>query len=480
MSEEFLDDAAEQAAEAVGKQRKQYGLDEFVYDLKEERYWDLETLTDYSKDSINAMVPRDEWEQELLPGRNGSVRAVQIKPASSIARVERNSVVEGNTWWPGKPRIIEDIVVTDDGDVHAKGRRMLNTYQAPTHHTQGNPAMAGLWIEHIKRLWPDDAEVMMDYFAHTVQHPGEKINFGIVLLGEQGIGKDSALQPVRYAIGECNCKEISPDELFSNYNSYADCLLLVINEARPAAEDFKATNFYEKLKTLTAAPPNWIMMNGKYQKQRHVRNLMRVIITTNDPLALYVPENDRRLHFAKSHLESKWADRNYFDQLYDYYEAGGLAHVYAYLLQRDISKFSPKQKPAANAAWKSVVASWNTPVHNPLTDVIDELGWPEVFFGVEILSAEVAAFDNKDEMKVLLRSSRKLSSMMAKNGYETIQSTDKNNGWHWHANGKRFKARVAFVKVGFKGDIEAAIDARGTEIAECGKAAKSKIIKFPG
>ena len=319
---------------------------------------------------------------------------------------------------------------------------------------------------------------MIDYFAHTIQRPQDKINFVIVLLGEQGIGKDSALQPVRYAIGDSNCKEISPDELFSNYNSYADCLLLVINEARPAAEDFKATNFYEKLKILTAAPPNWIMMNGKYQKQRHVRNLMRVIITTNDPLALYVPENDRRLHFAKSDLQSKWADAEYFDQLYNYYEAGGMAHVYAYLLKRDISKFNPKMKPAANAAWQSVVTSWNYPAHNPLSDVLDDLGWPDVFFSGELLKSEAAAFDSKEEMATLLKSSRKLSSMMQRNGYNTIHSENKNNGWKFCHGGKAFRSRIAFVKFGFQGSVEDAIQDRGYEIAKSGKAPKPKVINI--
>jgi hypothetical protein len=373
------------------------------------------------------------------------------------------------------PRIIKNILVTTEGDCPAPGVRMLNIYQAPTHNTQGNSAMAALWVEHVRKLWPDDAEILLDYFAHTIQHPEEKINFGIVMLGEQGIGKDSALEPVRFAIGERNCAEISPDDLFSPYNQYVSSILVVVNEARPVMEDFKATDLYERLKMLTAAPPNWITMNGKYQRKRTVRNLMRIIITTNDPLALYVPENDRRLHFANSRVNSKWAGEDYFTQLHNYYEAGGYAHVYAYLLQRDISKFNPKVKPESNTTHKSIVASWNSPIHDPLSDVLDDLGWPIVFFGNELLLSDVAAFDNRDEVKVLLKSSRKLASMMSRHGYEMMQSPNREQGWRWQM-GKKFKARVAFVRRDFDGDVSLEIDRRGAEIANDGKAARPKVV----
>lgn len=459
-----------------GEQRKQYHHEQFVFDARDKLYYHTETMEGYEDKVLNHLIPRDEWYTRDVPLPRGTgVRVVPIKPSDFIADIENDQVVEGSTWWPGMPRIIKDMLVTKDGERPMHGCRMLNTYSAIIHKTKGDPHMAGFWIEHLRSLWPDDAELLLDYFAHTIQHPEEKINFGIVMFGEQGIGKDMALDPIRYSLG-LNCREISPDMLFSQYNSYVDCIMLIINEARPAAEEFKATNFYELLKTLTAAPPDWIPMNGKYQRQRHVRNLMRVIITTNDPLSLYVPENDRRLHFVHSKVPSKWANSDYFRRLDGYYQAGGRAHVHSFLLERDISKFNPKEKPEPNAAWNSIVASWNAPVHDPLMDVLDDLGWPPLFFGGELLMSDIAAFDNKEEVKLLLRSSRKLAGLMARHGYETVQAPNKNNGWKWIINGKMFKSRVAFVRRDFTGDIETEVEKRGTEIAANGKAARPKVV----
>jgi hypothetical protein len=462
------------------RSRKQYKIDDFVYDARNERYWNVEDLVAYSEKSVNRMIPKSEWERDLVPGRNGSTRELLINPSSSIARIESGNVVESVVWWPGMPRIINDVLVTDDGiDMYAPRRRALNTYRAaPQQASDGDPALAAPWVEHVRQLWPGECEVLLDYFAHTVQKPQEKINFGIILNGEPGIGKDLALLPVRRAIGEWNCREETPSKITSNFNGWVNCVLLTINEAKPTESEFKATDFYEVLKPCLAAPPNWLPRNGKYEKQFYVRNVLRVIITTNDALALYVPENDRRLFFAKSELPAKWAEGKRAHELVGFYNAGGYAHVFAYLRQRDISKFNPHIVPAQTAAQEAVAASWTQAVYDPLRDVLDDLGWPPLFFGGELLSSEVAAFDNKDEVRILLQSSRKTALRMNRLGYQQQSSPHKSNGWKFSENGKVFRTRVVFVKHGFGGDIEAEIDRRGREIAACGKAARPKVVSI--
>lgn len=491
-------DAAVKAAiargtEAVKNQRTLYNHHDFVYDTQSERYWNLEDMTNVSRDVVNNMIPKDEWYTKDVPlARGTGTRIVPIKPSEWIARIENDKMVEGVAWWPGMPRIIKDLLVVNGEDKHVKGRRTLNTYLLPQHHATGDPAKAAIWIEHIRKLWPEEAELMLDYFAHTIQHPEVKINYALVLIGASGIGKDLSLLPVKFAVGEHNAKDVTPDDITSNFSAWKKCVLLTVNEARPVNEDFKATNFYELLKTLCAAPPNWLTRNVKYGEQENVRNLMRVVITTNDPLSLFVSDDDRRLYFAKSNLPSKWADSEYFHNLVSYYEAGGYSHVYAYLLQRDISKFDPKWVPAPNAAHKAATASWNQAVHDSLSDVLDELGWPDVFFGGEILSCEVASFDNKDEVIRLLKSSRKLAVRMNKLGYEQRSSPDKSNGWTYCSTGKKaYRARVAFVKRGYAGDWDAERDRRGREIAANGngkaappvrdfEAAKPKVVPIRG
>ena len=42
----------------------------------------------------------------------------------------------------------------------------------------------------MKRLYPDEAEDIINWHAQRVQFPGEKINYALVMGGGQGIGKD--------------------------------------------------------------------------------------------------------------------------------------------------------------------------------------------------------------------------------------------------------------------------------------------------
>lgn len=464
------------------RSRKQYKIEDFVYNMKDDRFYNIETLGSCSEKGVNSAIPKSQWESEIVPGRDGTTRQVLIKPSASIARIESGNVVEGVVWWPGKPRIIHDVFVNDDGvEMHAPRRRALNLFVPAQHQeTRGDPAKAGLWIEHLQKLWPEDADLLLDYFAHTVQRPQEKINFALVLNGNSGIGKDMALLPVKFAIGGHNAKDVTPDNITSGFNGWAKCVLLVVNEARPSDSDFKATDFYERLKPMIAAPPDWLVRNGKYEKQEHVRNIMRVVITTNDSLALFVSEDDRRLYFAESKLPKGWASRDYFSRLSSFYKSGGYGHVYAYLLQRDVSKFDPKWVPAPNAAHKVVSASWNQPIHDPIVEVLDELAWPPVFFGSEILRCEVAAFDNKEEVRLLLRSSRKMAMRMNKLGYEQRSSPYKSNGWKFSESSNVFRSRVAFVKKDFAGDFDAEIERRGREIAANGRAARPKVVPLNG
>ena len=53
-----------------------------------------------------------------------------------------------------------------------------------------------------------------------MQRPGEKVNHALVLGGAQGIGKDTLLEPVKYAVGPWNLQEVSPAALLGRFNGF--------------------------------------------------------------------------------------------------------------------------------------------------------------------------------------------------------------------------------------------------------------------
>jgi hypothetical protein len=76
--------------------------------------------------------------------------------------------------------------------------------------SKGDAAKAGPWLDHVRKVFGDNAEHVINWLAHRVQRPGEKINHALVLGGAQGIGKDTLPEPLKRAVGPWNFLEVSP------------------------------------------------------------------------------------------------------------------------------------------------------------------------------------------------------------------------------------------------------------------------------
>ena len=344
---------------AAAGQRRLARPEDYVFDKAQEMFWDLRDGTMHTEKAVDASIPIELWRVEVeeapaedpnAPPRRGRPRQRRerlIPPSRDILRVENDQFVEGSTWWPGKEQVISDWFIDKDGFYPAPGRRIYNQYKAPPIAT-GDPEKAEFWISHVKRLFP--AEMEHEYFfnfcAHMVQRPWEKCNAAIVLSGTQGIGKDAALAPVKMAVGAWNTKGIDPDELFSQYRPWLQTLMLVVDEVRPTKDEFHASSMYNILKPMIVAPPNTLPLNDKYAKLRYVINVLRLFITTNDWMAMYIPAEDRRMFIMHSTLEQKWHETagmpDYFTRFFAWLESGGAEHVAAWLAQRDLTGFNPK------------------------------------------------------------------------------------------------------------------------------------------
>jgi hypothetical protein len=150
------------------------------------------------------------------------------------------------------PTIIEDRIVAAGGWIDRSGAKIMNLYRPPRLKL-GDAGKADRWVEHFRLIYPDTAEDMIDSFAHTAQKPHEKINHSTVMGGEPGIGKDTLLEPVKYAVGPWNFGEVSPAGCFSQFNPYAKNVILRVSEARDMG-DHDRFAFYEHMKVYGDRP----------------------------------------------------------------------------------------------------------------------------------------------------------------------------------------------------------------------------------
>jgi hypothetical protein len=263
--------------------------------------------------SVNARVPPvpvlDKTGKPKLDG-NGNI--VHQKPSSWL---DQHRAVEQMTWAPGEPELIEDRLVSEGGWIERKGVATFNLYRPPT-IVAGEPDKAGPWLDHLHRVYPDDAMHILRWLAHRVQRPPEKINHALILGGAQGIGKDTILEPVKQAIGPWNFVEVSPQQLLGRFNGFVKSVILRISEAGDLG-DVDRFAFYDHLKAYTAAPPDVLRVDEKHLREYAVLNVCGVIITTNHKTdGIYLPIDDRRHYVTWSELTKEAFPDNYWHELY--------------------------------------------------------------------------------------------------------------------------------------------------------------------
>jgi Family of unknown function (DUF5906) len=288
----------------------------------------------------------------------------------------RHAPVEQMTWAPGLPQLIRHRLISDGGWTERQNVTVFNLYRPPRPQS-GDASKAGPWIAHVKRIYPNDDAHIIPYAAHRVQRPQEKINHALVLGGLQGIGKDSMLEPLKYAVGAWNFHEVSPQQALEKFNGFLKSVVLRISEAKDMGE-FDRFKFYHHMKTYMAAPPDVLRVNEKNLREYSVFNVLAVIITTNLKTdGIYLPADDRRHYVAWSAAKKEDFDEAYWNGLWSWYQREGFGHVAAYLANLDISGFNPKAPPPKTPAFWEIVDASRAPEDAELADVIDELGNPD-------------------------------------------------------------------------------------------------------
>lgn len=360
-----------------------------------------------------------------------------VSPTAYLARYRS---VEQLSWLPGDPQIIEGILMTSGGRIRKPGCRIFNLYKPPT-IIPGNAEEAAPWIEHLRWIFPDEADHIIAWFAHKVQRPGVKINHALVLGGAPGIGKDASVEPLRRAIGEQNFEDVTPAQLLGRFNSFVKSVVLRVSEARDLG-DVDRFGFYEHLKIYTAAPPEMLRCDEKNRQEYYVPNVTGVILTTNHKTGgIYLPPDDRRHFVAWSERSKDSFPENYWSDLWGWYEREGYRHVAAYLQTYDLSGFDPKAPPRKTPAFWEIVDANRSPEDAELADALDRIAseWGQSEWPAAVTVSMVAKASASGDFTSWLndrRSSRQIPHRFEAAGYVKVRNDAAQDGL-WKVGGKR-------------------------------------------
>lgn len=370
--------AAPAAVQAPASATTTVAVDDFYAYMPMHNYIFVPTRDTWPGSSINARIP------PIACGGETKIKASDW--------LDKFKPVEQMTWIPGEPMVIKDRFFADGGFIRRDGITVFNLYREPT-IKHGDADKAYLWVDHLHRVFGEDADHIIKWLAHRVQRPFEKINHAIVLGGAQGIGKDTALEPVKHAIGPWNFVEVSPQHMLARFNGFLKSVILRISEARDLGE-FDRFKFYDHSKAYIAAPPDVLRVDEKHLHEYSIPNVSGVIITTNHKTdGIFLPEDDRRHFVAWSELSRESFDEAYWTTLWRwYYGEGGNGHVAAYLASLDISGFDPKAPPRKTQAFWEIVDASRAPEDAEMQTAIDRLGAPYALTIGDIIDQSDADF----------------------------------------------------------------------------------------
>jgi hypothetical protein len=383
--------------------------------------------------SVNARVP-----PVPVLNRNGQPKRRKGKIVTVAAShwLDCNAPVEQMTWCPGLPKLVADRLVVNGGWIERPGVTIYNLYRPPRLEL-GDASKAGPWIDHINKVFgADDAQHIVQWLAQRVQRPQDKINHGLVLGGAQGIGKDTLLEPVKHAVGPWNFHDVSPGHLLGRFNSFVRSVILRVNEARDLgdAERINRFSFYDHTKIYIACPPDVLRVDEKHLREYYVFNCLGFLITTNHKSdGIFLPPDDRRHYVAWSERTREDFAPGYWNQIWDWYEAGGFGHVAAYLTELDISDFDPKAPPPKTAAFWEIVGVNAAPEDAELADVIDELKSPDA---ITLLQLIAKATGEAAEWLMNRRNRRAIPHRLERCGYVQVRNPGATDGL-WKLKGAR-------------------------------------------
>jgi Family of unknown function (DUF5906)/Bifunctional DNA primase/polymerase, N-terminal len=380
-----------------------------------------------------------------------NVDGVILRASAHLALTQLVSSMTSN------PQLEEDFIPGKDcrdGDlIDVPGAAVFNSYRRPTVEL-GDARLAGPYLCHVRKVFPkqdegqkSDADQFLDYMAHRVQKPWEKPRFALLLAGEMGTGKDTAIDMCGPAIGPWNFSNIAPEAFEHQFNEFYAATLVRVSETSNLQEMSKWA-FNERTKVLIAGNPDTIAINPKYGKKYSIRMYCGVIMTTNHLASgIFIPQGDRRYDVIESAtlaelgLAESAARSDYFEGLWGWFNEGGDRHIAAFLHERDLSGFRPATGQRKTSAHQVVVQAgmgsdaW-------LADALDALGKPNLVRGDWIVDCAEQEGMKRPEAQA------KLNLAIGRVGYRAHRNPNSSDGRH------RFgKKNVAvYVRVGSDSD----------------------------
>lgn len=244
----------------------------------------------------------------------------------------------------------------------------------PEQISEGDDWFTNKFMHTLIRLCEGNEEYanwLLCFFAQIIQHPADRKDRAVVIVGEQGNGKNSILEAISRVIGDDHYSTSSDPNVYFGEHAVSHAHKLLINSDESSAS--ASSNFAERIKTFITT--DTIEINEKFVKQYVIKNYARLVATSNTTSALPIDfrSGDRRFvmfeakRFSIDGIEYEVntpEHSEYFKQFYKVINSTWFPrYFYDKMMSIDISTWNHDQKFDTNLKKEMTYVSQNSVEH---------------------------------------------------------------------------------------------------------------------
>jgi len=357
-------------------------------------------------------VDRNEKRQTFFY-RMQDIVAVVDDPALDIGFVFAELV----DFLPNKPPVTKDDML----------RTVLNLWRKPPWPMNERQAEPTMFTDHVRYLFDGDEIAtghLLSYIAHILQRPEQRVNHALLITSEaKGIGKSTLGTIIRRLVGERNSSVAQTKDLKSQFDGWLMGKLVIQVDEIYEYGNWELANRLKPLLT-----EETISVNVKYGPQLTVRNYARFIIFSNHTAPIDLEEGDRRYFVVDSPAKPREAE--YYERLHDFIDSTeGMATIYNWLMQRDLTGFKPFAPPPVTRAKEKIIESSGNPLYAYIANAVSS-GHMIENLGPEFTLDAVQRLLHRDGFGAHARSTKELGVALREAGIEHLR-VSKQGGRKW-------------------------------------------------
>lgn len=327
----------------------------------------LKTIEDEVVEELNkkhAVVHTDQF-YILTEKTKGSHNDFTLESKQSFLNMYENQVVEclGNKRkskakvWLAHSKRRQYYGITFDPALKGHSEDYYNIWKGFSIEPK-NEESCELFKNHIREVI---CSCNSDYFnyvwywlAHLVQKP-HLLSPVLVLMGEQGTGKNTFVDPIGEIFGLHYLPLDNINQFLGNFNFHLKNAVLIHGNEAVWGGNKQSLG---KLKAMVTEKD--CVIEGKGKDQIRMRNFKHLILSSNEDWPVHLERDARR--FLVLNVSNKYKNnRSYFKAIRDELERGGLATLLYQLQNEDISSYEPWLLPQNSEAFAVKMMSASSP-----------------------------------------------------------------------------------------------------------------------